>query len=106
MGNVPQNRRIAEDDVVRVVRAARDARRPAVPALMSEFGLVEHQAKYHLQKVTRKGLVPHRRGGHYPRIAIMFLNSPNEERIELCQLCKSAWPCSWEINRQQHSVQD
>lgn len=106
MGNVPRDKRVPEQAVVDTIQRARDHRRPVVAELMAEFGIVEHQAKYHYQKVTQKGLISNRRGGHYPRIAIMFLNSPNEERIELCQVCKSPWPCSWEINRQQHEVPD
>ncbi|RYZ16157.1 MAG: hypothetical protein EOO70_05155 [Myxococcaceae bacterium] len=101
MGNIPRNLRIPEADVVKVIQKARDEREPIVAKLMSEFGLLEHQAKYHYSKVTKKGLVPNRRDGHAPRVAIMFLNSPNEERIELCQICKTPWPCNMEILRRQ-----
>lgn len=99
MGNIPKDRRLPEADVVRVIEAARDQRKPIVAALMEEFGLLEHQAKYHYSKVTKKGLADTRRRGHAPRVAIMFLNSPNEERIVLCQMCKTPWPCNVELVR-------
>jgi hypothetical protein len=101
MGNVPKAQRIPETEIVEVVKKAREERKPIVAALMEEFGLLEHQAKYHYAKVTKKALVPPRRRGHAPRVAIMFLNSPNEERIELCQMCKTNWPCNHELVRRQ-----
>ncbi len=96
MGNIPKDQRVPESEVVRVIVEARHERKSVVPTLMEEFGMLEHQAKYHYAKVMKKGLVPTRRTGHAPRIAIMFLNSASEERIELCQACKTPWPCASE----------
>lgn len=101
MGNIPKEQRTPELEVVRVIQEAREDRVPVVARLMTEFGWAEHQAKYHYNKVTKKGLVPTKRAGHAPRIAIMFLNSANEERIELCQDCKQVWPCKAEVLRRQ-----
>ena len=52
MGNVPKAQRIAESQIVEVIQRAREDRKPIVASLMEEFGLLEHQAKYHYSKVT------------------------------------------------------
>lgn len=106
MGNIPIKQRLQEQDVVAVVHRAREERRSIVRELMDHFGLAEHQAKYHYSKVVKKGLVTPRREGHAPRVAIMFLNSPREERIELCQECKMPWPCNAEVLRRQHESEE
>ncbi len=101
MGNRPVSERLDEDEVVAVIRDARERRTGAIRALMEHFGLPEANATYQYMKCIKKGRIRERRNEHLPAQAIMFAKTRREVRLTMCQVCKVMWPCQHEVLRLQ-----